>query len=225
INFKGFRPCLKTIKEIYVVGIPSIFLQMVGSVMNVGLNKILISFTPTAVSVMGVYFKLQSFVFMPVFGLNSGTMPIIGYNFGARNRKRVMDALKYGALYAFCIMSLGLLLFQFCAPFMLKLFDASPAMLEIGVPALKTISLCFPMAALGIMFSSLFQAIGNGRLSFLMSALRQLIILLPAAFIFSKLWGLSAVWYAFPVAEIFALIFASIMMVKVYNAQIRYLEG
>jgi len=98
-------------------------------------------------------------------------------------------------------------------------------MLEIGVPALKTISLCFPMAALGIMFSSLFQAIGNGRLSFLMSALRQLIILLPAAFIFSKLWGLSAVWYAFPVAEIFALIFASIMMVKVYNAQIRYLEG
>ena len=225
INFKGFRPCIKTIKEIYVVGIPSIFLQMVGSVMNVGLNKILISFTPTAVSVMGVYFKLQSFVFMPVFGLNSGTMPIIGYNFGARNRRRVMDALKYGALYAFCIMILGLLLFQFCAPFMLNLFDASPAMLEIGVPALKTISLCFPMAALGIMFSSLFQAIGNGRLSFLMSALRQLIILLPAAFIFSKLWGLSAVWYAFPVAEIFALIFASIMMVKVYNAQIRYLEG
>ena len=225
INFKGFRPCLKTINEIYVVGIPSIFLQMVGSVMNVGLNKILIAFTPTAVSVMGVYFKLQSFIFMPVFGLNSGTMPVIGYNFGARNRKRVMDALKYGALYAFCIMILGLLLFQTCAPFMLNLFDASPAMLEIGVPALKTISLCFPLAALGIMFSSMFQAIGNGRLSLLMSALRQLIILLPAAFIFSKLWGLSAVWYAFPVAEVFALIFASIMLVKVYNAQIRYLEG
>ena len=225
VNFKGFRPSLRTIKDIYVVGIPSIFLQMVGSVMNVGINKILIAFTPTAVSVMGVYFKLQSFVFMPVFGLNSGTMPIIGYNFGARNRKRVMDALKYGSLYAFCVMMLGLLLFQSCAPFMLNLFDASPAMLEIGVPALKTISLCFPMAALGIMFSSLFQAIGNGRLSLLMSALRQLIILLPAAFIFSKIWGLSAVWYAFPVAEIFALIFASIMLVKVYNAQIRYLEG
>ncbi|MBR5292593.1 MAG: MATE family efflux transporter [Clostridia bacterium] len=225
VNFKRFRPSLRTIKDIYVVGIPSIFLQMVGSVMNVGINKILIAFTPTAVSVMGVYFKLQSFVFMPVFGLNSGTMPIIGYNFGARNRKRVMDALKYGSLYAFCVMMLGLLLFQSCAPFMLNLFDASPAMLEIGVPALKTISLCFPMAALGIMFSSLFQAIGNGRLSLLMSALRQLIILLPAAFIFSKIWGLSAVWYAFPVAEIFALIFASIMLVKVYNAQIRYLEG
>ncbi|MBQ4611410.1 MAG: MATE family efflux transporter [Clostridia bacterium] len=225
INFRGFRPCPDTIKDIYVVGIPSIFLQMVGSVMNVGLNKILISFTPTAVSVMGVYFKLQSFVFMPVFGLNSGTMPIIGYNFGARSKKRVMEALKYGALYAFCIMIVGLCLFQFCAPFMLQLFDASPTMLEIGVPALRTISLCFPLAALGIMLSSLFQAIGNGRLSFLMSALRQLIILLPAAYVFSRLWGLGAVWYAFPVAEVISLVFAVIMLVKVYNAQIRYLEG
>ena len=193
--------------------------------MNVGLNKILISFTPTAVSVMGVYFKLQSFIFMPVFGLNSGTMPVMGYNFGARNKKRVMDALKYGSLYAFCIMTVGLIIFQFCSPFMLKLFDASPTMLEIGVPALKTISLCFPMAALGIMLSSLFQAIGNGKLSLLMSALRQLIILLPAAFILSRLFGLSAVWYAFPIAEVFSLIFASVMVVRVYNAQIRYLEG
>lgn len=225
ISIKGFRPCMKTIKNIYVVGIPSIFLQMVGSVMNVGLNKILISFTPTAVSVMGVYFKLQSFIFMPVFGLNSGTMPVMGYNFGARNKKRVMDALKYGSLYAFCIMTVGLIIFQFCSPFMLKLFDASPTMLEIGVPALKTISLCFPMAALGIMLSSLFQAIGNGKLSLLMSALRQLIILLPAAFILSRLFGLSAVWYAFPIAEVFSLIFASVMVVRVYNAQIRYLEG
>lgn len=224
LSFKGFRPCRNTIGEIYTVGIPSIFLQMVGSVMNVGLNKILIGFTSTAVSVMGVYIKLQSFVFMPVFGLNSGTMPIMGYNYGAKNRKRVMDALKYGSTYAFCIMVLGLILFQFCAPLMLELFDASPAMMEIGVPALKIISLCFPMAALGIMFSSLFQAIGNGKLSFLMSALRQLIVLLPAAYILSRLWGLSAVWYAFPVAEIVSLIFAAIMLVKVYNAQIRYLE-
>ncbi len=224
LNFKGFRPCRKTIGEIYTVGIPSIFLQMVGSIMNVGLNKILISFTSTAVSVMGVYTKLQSFVFMPVMGLNSGTMPIIGYNYGAKNRKRVMDALKYSSIYAFCIMVLGFILFQFCSPLMLELFDASPAMMEIGVPALKTISLCFPMAALSIMFSSLFQAIGNGKLSFLMSALRQLIVLLPAAYILSRLWGLSAVWYAFPVAEVVALIFATIMLVKVYNAQIRYLE-
>lgn len=225
IKLKGFRPSGKAISDIYTVGVPSIFLQMVGSVMNVGINKILIAFTSTAVSVMGVYVKLQSFVFMPVFGLNSGTMPIMGYNYGAKNKKRVTDALKYGSLYAFCIMVLGLILFQFCAPLMLELFDASPAMLEIGVPALKTISLCFPMAALGIMFSSLFQAIGNGKLSFFMSALRQLIVLLPAAFILSRLWGLSAVWYAFPVAEIISLIFATIMLIKVYNAQIRYLEG
>ena len=225
VKLKGFRPCPATIKEIYVVGIPSIFLQMVGSIMNVGMNKILIAFTPTAVSVFGVYFKLQSFIFMPVFGLNSGTMPIIGYNFGARNKKRIMDALKYGCLYAFCIMMIGLAIFQFCSPFMLNLFEASPAMLEIGVPALKTISLFFPMAALCIMFSALFQAIGNGRLAFLMSALRQLIILLPAAYILSRMFGLSAVWYAFPVAEFFALIFASIMLTKVYNSQIRYMEG
>ncbi len=225
LNFKGFRPCMTTIKDIYVVGIPSIFLQMVGSIMNVGLNKILIAFTPTAVSVLGVYFKLQSFIFMPVFGLNSGTMPIIGFNFGARSRKRVMDALKYGTVYAFCIMVLGLILFQFCAPFMLRLFDASPTMLEIGVPALKIISLYFPIAALCIMFSSMFQAIGNGKLSLLLSAMRQLIILLPAAYLFSKIWGLSAVWYAFPVAEIFSLTFATVMLVRVYNSQIRYLEG
>jgi len=225
VKLRGFRPCIATIKEIYVVGIPSIFLQMVGSIMNVGMNKILISFTPTAVSVFGVYFKLQSFIFMPVFGLNSGTMPIIGYNFGARNRKRIMEALKYGCLYAFCIMMIGLALFQFCSPFMLNLFDASPAMLEIGVPALKTISLFFPMAALCIMFSSMFQAIGNGRLAFLMSALRQLIILLPAAYILSRLFGLNAVWFAFPIAEFFALIFAAIMLSRVYNSQIRYMEG
>ena len=225
VKLRGFRPCIATIKEIYVVGIPSIFLQMVGSIMNVGMNKILISFTPTAVSVFGVYFKLQSFIFMPVFGLNSGTMPIIGYNFGARNRKRIMEALKYGCLYAFCIMMIGLALFQFCSPFMLNLFDASPAMLEIGVPALKTISLFFPMAALCIMFSSMFQAIGNGRLAFLMSALRQLIILLPVAYILSRLFGLDAVWFAFPIAEFFALIFAAIMLSRVYNSQIRYMEG
>lgn len=225
INIKGFRPCIDTIKAIYSVGVPSIFLQMVGSIMNVGLNKILIAFTPTAVSVFGVYFKLQSFIFMPVFGLNSGTMPIIGYNYGARNKKRIMEALKYGCLYAFCIMITGLVLFQFCSPFMLKLFDASPAMLEIGVPALKTISLFFPMAALCIMFSSLFQAIGNGRLAFLMSALRQLIILLPAAYILSRLFGLSAVWYAFPLAEFISLIFATIMLIKVYTAQIKPMEG
>lgn len=224
INFKGFRPCGETIKAIYSVGVPSIFMQMVGSVMTVGLNKILIAFTSTAVSVFGAYFKLQSFIFMPVFGLNSGTMPIIGYNYGARSRKRVMEALKYGCIYAFSIMIIGLLLFQFGAPFMLKLFDASPTMLEIGVPALRTISTCFPMAALGIMFSSLFQAIGNGRLSFFMSALRQLIVLLPAAFILSRLFGLSAVWLAFPIAEIAALLFASVMLVKVYHSHIKYLE-
>ena len=147
ISFRNFRPNRQSIADIYDVGVPSIFLQMVGSIMTLGMNKILIAFSSTAVSVFGIYFKLQSFVFMPVFGLNSGTMPIMGYNYGARNRKRIMEALKYGCIYAFSIMCLGMLIFQLHSDFMLRLFDASDEMMAIGVPALKIISYSFPFAA------------------------------------------------------------------------------
>ena len=204
-----------------MLGVPSIFLQMVGSIMTLGMNKILIAFSSTAVSVFGIYFKLQSFVFMPVFGLNSGTMPIMGYNYGARNRKRIMEALKYGCIYAFSIMCLGMLIFQLHSDFMLRLFDASDEMMAIGVPALKIISYSFPFAALCIMGSSLFQAIGDGRLSFFSSALRQLAILLPVAFIFSRTLGLSAVWYAFPISELGSITFVGINLYRIYQNKIK----
>ena len=225
ISFRNFRPNKQSISDIYEVGVPSIFLQMVGSIMTLGMNKILIAFSSTAVSVFGIYFKLQSFVFMPVFGLNSGTMPIMGYNYGARNRKRIMEALKYGCIYAFSIMCLGMLIFQLHSDFMLRLFDASDEMMAIGVPALKIISYSFPFAALCIMGSSLFQAIGDGRLSFFSSALRQLAILLPVAFILSRTVGLSAVWYAFPISELGSITFVGINLYKIYQNKIKPMEG
>jgi len=220
VNLRAYPLRKATVKSIYTVGVPSIFLQMVGSIMNVGLNSILYAFTPTAVSVLGVYFKLQSFVFMPVFGLNSGTMPIMGYNYGARNRKRIMQALKCGVVYALCIMLLGTALFQIGAAWFLGLFDASAQMLEIGVPALRIISLSFPLAAIIIMCSSLFQAIGNGKLSLFTSALRQLLVLLPVAYLLYKVAGLSAVWWAFPIAEAVAIIATLFMTYNVYKNSI-----
>ena len=207
ISFRNFRPNKQSISDIYEVGVPSIFLQMVGSIMTLGMNKILIAFSSTAVSVFGIYFKLQSFVFMPVFGLNSGTMPIMGY--------------KYGCIYAFSIMCIGMLIFQLHSDFMLRLFDASDEMMAIGVPALKIISYSFPFAALCIMGSSLFQAIGDGRLSFFSSALRQLAILLPVAFIFSRTLGLSAVWYAFPISELGSITFVGINLYRIYQNKIK----
>ena len=210
-----------TVKNIYRIGLPSIVMQCIGSVMVFGVNRILISFTTTATAVFGIYFKLQSFIFMPVFGLNSGTMPIMGYNYGAHNRKRIMEALKYGCIYAFSIMCLGMLIFQRHSDFMLRLFEASDEMMAIGVPALKIISYSFPFAALCIMGSSLFQAIGDGRLSFFSSALRQLAILLPVAFIFSRTLGLSAVWYAFPISELGSITFVGINLYRIYQNKIK----
>ncbi len=219
-HLRGFRPNKKIIGDIYRVGLPSIFLQAFVSVMSFGINKILYGFTPTAVSVFGVYFRLQSFIFMPVFGLNGGTMPIMAYNFGAKNRKRVTDALKYGCLYAVTIMAAGLLLFQVFPGWMLSLFDASEHMRSIGIPALRTISLCFPLAAPSIMASSLFQAVGNGKLSLMVSMLRQLVVLLPAAYLLSRLVGLSGIWWAFPLAEVLALVMSAYWVYRVYHRDI-----
>ena len=214
VKIRGFRPQRQFISEIYRVGLPSIVMQAIGSVTNFGMNKILIAFTPTAVSVLGVYFKLQSFVFMPVFGLNSGTMPIMSYNYGARNRKRVEEALRCGCLYAVAIMSVGTVLFQIFAEQFLLLFDASAFMLEIGVPALRIISWCFPVAAVSIMFSTLFQAIGNGKLSLFVSACRQLAVILPVAYFLSQAFGLKATWWAYPIAEAISMAVSAVLLVR-----------
>lgn len=201
ISIKGFRPDKKSIKDIISVGLPVMIMNAIGSVTTTFMNGILIAFSSTAVAVIGAYFKLQSFVFMPVFGLTQGAMPIMGYNFGANNKKRFMDTMRLSLGVASIIMIIGTLIFCFVPDKLLMLFDAGPEMLSIGAPALRTISFCFIGAAGGIIFSTMFQAMGHGFLSLLMSLLRQLILILPLAWVLGKVFGLPGVWYAYPMAE------------------------
>ena len=223
ITFKKFRINWTTIKDIYIVGVPSIVMQAIGSVLTTALNWILIGFSEAAVSVFGIYYKLQSFVFMPVFGLTHGVMPIMGYSYGARNKKRLLSALKYGCIIAVIIMAVGMVIFMTIPELLLMIFNATDEILAIGVPALRTISLCFMAAAIGIMFSTLFQALGLGFNSLLVSLLRQIIILLPAAYLLSKV-SLDAVWYAFVIAEFFSLIASILIYWGVYRKRIRNLQ-
>ena len=218
----------QTIKDIYRVGLPGIVMQSVVSVMTAGMNGILIAFSQTAVNVLGVYFKLQTFVFMPVFGLNQGALPVMGYNYGARNRKRLMGACKITLTAAVVIMALGLVLFQLLPEQMLMLFvdksDAAAAqeMIEVGVPALKTISLSFLGAAFGIINSTMFQATARGMNS--LSVCRQLVVILPAAWLLGQQFGLNAVWYAFPIAEIAAFFISYILLWREYRSELRFLD-
>lgn len=222
VTFKNFKLNFKTIKDIYAVGLPSMIMQSIGSVLIVGLNSILIAFSDAAVSVLGVYYKLQSFVFMPVFGLTQGVMPVMGYNYGAKNKHRLLSALKIGSILAIIIMLLGTILFMTIPDRLLMLFNASEQMLELGTKALRTISICFVPAALGIMFSTLFQALGQGRKSLYISILRQLVIILPTAYLLSKI-GLYYVWYAFPIAEIFSLVISTLFLSIIYKNIIKSL--
>lgn len=210
-------------KNIYSVGFPSIIMQSISSVLVIGLNSILITFSEAAVSVLGVYYKLQSFVFMPVFGLTQGIMPIMGYNFGARNKNRIIDSLKIGLYIALIIMMCGAAMFSLIPNKLLMIFNASPEMLSIGVPALRIISICFVPAAVGILLSTLFQALGRGMNSLIVSVLRQLVIILPSAYLLSKI-GLTYVWFAFPIAEVAASIVSVFMFLKVYKEQLKDLK-
>lgn len=218
---KILRPDGKVIKTILSVGIPSMIMQAIGSVMTFGMNKILIYFSSTAVAVFGVYFKLQSFVFMPVFGLNNGMVPIISYNYGAEKKDRLLKTIKYALFYAVGIMLLGLMLIQIFPTQMLLLFNASEHMLSIGIPALRIISLAFVSAAIGIVFSSTFQALGNGVLSMIISIARQLVVLLPAAYLLSLLNDVNLVWWSFPIADFVSLILAILFFVYMYKKVIQ----
>ncbi len=225
IRFRYFRHIdFQVIKNIYAVGFPSIIMQSISSVMLLSLNGILAGISETYVDVLGVYFKLQSFVFMPVFGLTHGVMPIMGYNYGARNKKRLLQALKYGIFVAVAIMTAGMLAFQFLSEPLLNIFNAYPQMLEVGVPALRIISLCFVLAAVGIMFSTLFQAVGKGLRSMLTSLLRQLGVIVPAAFLLSRI-SPSLVWWSFPIAEGAAMIIALIFFITLYRKNIKPLDS
>ena len=219
---RGFRPHGRTILFIYKVGIPSIIMQSIGSVMTFGMNKILLMFSSTAAAVFGGYFKLQSFIFMPVFGLNNGMIPIIAYNYGARNKHRIIETARKSVLIAVCIMILGFGLFQlFPAFFLSTLFDASANMLSIGVPALKIISISFLFAGYCIIVGSIFQALGNGVYSLIISAARQLIVILPVAYIFATVFGLSMVWWAIPIAEIVSVILSTLLLKRIYRKVIK----
>lgn len=220
INFHGFRPDFKIVREIYAVGIPTIIMQSIASVMVMGMNLILVRFSETAVALFGVYFKLQSFVFMPVFGLMQGMLPILGYNYGAKKQGRVVQTIRIGLMVSMLIMAAGVLTFWLIPDRLLTIFKASAEMLEIGVPALRTISLCFVLAAVGITFSTVFQAFGKGIYSLLVSLLRQMIILLPAAHFLAHI-SLDAVWYAFPIAELFSLTASLVLFRYVYSSCIR----
>ena len=215
IDLKGFRPDFKLIKQIYGIGIPSIVMASIGSVMNYGMNRILLGFTSTAAAVFGVYFKLQSFIFMPVFGLNNGVIPVIAYNYGAGNRERVVKAIKTSVVIALVIMTAGLILFQTIPEVMLGFFDASETMLHIGVPALRVISLSFLFAAIGIACSSAFQALGYAVYSMLMSIARQLVVLLPVAYLLSLSGDVRMVWFAFPIAEVASVIACVFFMIRI----------
>lgn len=221
LSFKGFRPNGQIIRRIYSVGVPSIIMASIGSVMTFGMNKILIGFTTTATAVFGVYFKLQSFVFMPVFGMNNGLVPIVAYNFGARKPDRMVKTVKLGVIYATLIMAVGVAIFQLIPHVLLGLFDASDYMLEIGVPALRIISLSFLLAGFGIVSSSFFQALGHGVLSLIISLVRQLVVLLPAAWLLSLSGQLGLVWWSFPIAEVFSVTLSILFLIYAYRKEVK----
>ncbi len=209
------------VTNIYAVGAPTIVTNSISTVMTSALNGILIAFSTTAVSVFSVYYKLQSFVFMPIFGLSNGMVPIIAYNYGAGKRKRMTDTVRIGAVIGVVIMALGTLFFNIFPSWLMSLFSATEEMYRIGIPALRIISLCFVFAAVSIALSSAFQATGFGIGTMITATLRQLIVLIPTAYIFSRLFGLVGVWWAFPVAEVFGLFVAVALYIYIYNSRIR----
>ncbi len=226
VKLFGWKMQGRIFKDIYAVGFPAILMQSISSVMQFGMNIILGSINETAVAVLGVYGRLQSFIFMPVFGLNQGVLPIMGFNYGARNRKRLMETFRKGLTTAIIIMGIGLVIFQIFPDELLSIFNSqnSQDMYDIGIPALRIISLCFLPAAFGIMSSSIFQAIGHGFMSLWGSLLRQLVGILPLAWILARIAGLELVWYSFPMAEIIGTIYFAIALKHVYKKEIRRLD-
>lgn len=224
ITLSGLRPRSFTVRTILSVGIPSIIMGSIGSVMTYCVNRILDGFSSTAVAVFGVYFKLQSFFFMPVFGLNNAMVPLIAYNYGARRPARMKQTVRWAVIYACSIMAVGLLLMQLMPDVFLRLFDASDDMLRIGVPALRTISLAFVGAGYAIVLSSTFQALGKGLYSMFVSIARQLVVLVPAAWLLSRTGQLSAVWWAFPIAEIMSALVSTLFLLHLKKTLLLPLE-
>ena len=223
LNMRGFRPSWRVIKTIYAVGLPSIVMMLVGSVMNYGMNQILLGFTSTATAVFGVYFKLQSFVFMPVFGLNNGMVPIVAYNYGARNKERILRTIRFSIALATGVMLAGLAVFQLLPRQLLGLFNPTEELMRIGVPALRIISLSFVFAGFCVVSGSVFQALGDGIYSLGVSVARQLLVLLPVAWLMSRTGNIDLVWLSFPIAELMSVAVSAFFLVRIYNKRIREL--
>ena len=221
LKFHGFRLDFHIIGTIYAVGIPTIIMQSIGSVMTYCMNRILIEFSSTATAVFGVYFKLQSFFFMPVFGLNNGITPIIAYNYGAGQRKRMLKTIKLSMLVAFCLTFIGFLCFEGIPQILLGMFNASDEMLTIGVPALRIIGIHYLIAWFCIIAGTVFQALGKAVFSMIVSIMRQLVVLIPAAYVLARVGGLHMVWWSFPIAEVISFIVSTIFLIRIYRTIIQ----
>lgn len=222
-NLKGFRFKGHIVKQIVSVGLPSSIMQGLASVMLTAMNFILSAFGDTAIAVMGIYFRAQSMVFMPIFGLSIGTMPIVGYNFGAKNKERIIAAIKFSTTVAVCFMSLCFIIFQLIPDKIIGLFTPTAGMIEIGIPAFRIISFLFPIVAVTIILSTAFQALGKAYYSMIISIIRQLAILIPTAFILTNIIGVRGVWYAFLIAEIVSIFIALYIFSTVYRKDIKNL--
>jgi len=221
LHFKNFRPSGRTVGAIYKVALPSIVMQSIGSVMVFAFNDVLLKFSDAAVSVFGVYFKLQSFIFMPVIGMNNGMVPIISYNYGAKKRKRITSVLRYASVYAVIIMIIGMIIFQVFPDAIFNAFNPTEQMQEIGATALRIISLHFILAGVSIVLSSTFQAFGHAWKSMVVSIARQLIVLIPVAMLLATTGNVNNVWWSFVVAEVASLVLCIVFYVGLYNKIIK----
>ena len=215
-----FIPDFGIIKQIYKVGIPSIAMQAMSTLMMLGLNKILVTYSDMAVNVLGIYYKLQSFVFMPIFGLNNGMTPIVAFNYGAKNKDRIVKVLKYSFIASIVIMVIGTAIFWLFPKELMMLFNPNEEMMKLGIPALRICSLCFILAAFDVIAIATFQSLGNGMYALYASFLRQLVLILPFAYALSKISGLGAVWYSIPLAELGCAFFDIYLMKKIYKQKI-----
>ncbi len=225
LSLQGIRPHLPTIRRIYAIGAPSIAMISVSSIMLLGLNQILLTFSATAVAVFGIYYRLQSFVFMPVFGITNATMPIIGYNFGARRADRMIQCMKYAFFYVQVIMLIGIGVFYLMPDTLLSIFEASELMLAIGVPALRIIGLCYLFAGLNMVASTVLQTVGFSMYSFYLSILRQIVLLLPIAYLLGLSGKLELVWWSFPIAEAGCFVLAALALARVNNRVLRPMQA
>lgn len=218
ISFKGFKPDIDTIKKIYAVGIPSIIMQSIGSVMTSSMNRILNGLNPASVTVFTVYFKLQSIFFMPLFGLNNGMIPILAYNFGAQKRSRMIKTIKLAMVYGFAFLCIGFILFEAFPDKLLMIFDTGdPSLYLLGIPALRIIGTHYLVAWFCIIGGTVFQSLGNGIYSLIVSVARQLVVLVPVAYLLSRIGGLSLIWWSFPIAEVMSLCVTTFFLIKIYK--------